>query len=110
MERAAMSDARPSGWGLVSVACPFVGFLAGAAVGTLGQGYLWSGHPMDGIFWGVAAWAGFCLFGLVAAGLSWSRAEGSGMLSGVGFALNALLPVALLGSGVWYLIEWWRVG
>lgn len=100
----------PSFWGLLSVAAPFLGFLAGLAVGALGGGILWQGHPMDGLFYGVALWTVFCLMGLVAAGIAAARNERLGLVIGLGFFLNAILPTVLLGSTIWHLIQWMRYG
>ena len=105
-----MSHSRPPRWNFVSVVTFFVGFLGGVVVGTAGQGALWTGHPMDGIFWGVLVWTVFCVLGLVAAVVAWSRSERFWGVTAVGFALNAFLPGAFLLTGISNLVMWLRYG
>ena len=105
-----MPGSRPARWGIVSIAAPFGGFLCGFLVGSEGGGVIWKGHPMEGIFWGGSVWAAFCILGIAAAGLAWGRAERPRAVAAVGFALNAVLPAALLCSGVSSLIGWLRNG
>jgi hypothetical protein len=105
-----MPGVRPARWNIVSVCLPLVGFLCGYLVGTMGEGVLWEGHPMDGIFWGILVWSVFCIFGLLASAIAWLRTERRWGLTVTGFILNAILPFALFCSGLSFLMSWLRYG
>jgi len=102
-----MPEGRPARWNLVSVSMPFVGFLCGFFVGTGGEGILWHGHPMDGIFWGVSVWAAFCVLGLLAAGIAWARSERSWRVTALGFLLSAPLPVISGATATFNFVAKW---
>ncbi|MCI0639039.1 MAG: hypothetical protein L0Y72_32005 [Gemmataceae bacterium] len=99
---------RPPCWNVVSLTTPFAGFLCGFFVGTAGHGILWHGHPIDGIFWGVAVWAVFCVLGLVAVGIAGFRSERLWGITAVGLILNAILPLVILWEAAQNLLNWWR--
>ncbi len=105
-----MADQRPPFWNLVSLAMPFVGFGIGFLIGVFGQGILWSGHPMDGIFWGVLPWTIFCVLGFVAAIVAKRRQERMPRVTIAAMILNAALPVLLLYSGITALLGWLENG
>lgn len=105
-----MRELRPARWNVISACTPFVGFLGGLVVGTAGQGVLWHGHPAEGLGWGVAVWAMFSVFGLVAATLAWVRAERLWGITAFGIILNAPVPLVFFWVGLSNLLNWLRYG
>ncbi len=99
---------RPARWNIASLCTPFLGFLCGLLVGTAGHGILWHGHPVEGIFWGVSVWAGFCVLGLLAAGIAGFRAERLWGITAAGLILNAILPLVIVWEVAQNLLYWWR--
>jgi hypothetical protein len=100
----------PPRWNLVSLSMPFVGFGVGFAVGAMGNGILWDGHPMEGLFWGVLTWGTFCLLGLVAGGLAWRRGERYWGITLAGLLLSGLPVAVLLLSALQQLMNFLRYG
>jgi hypothetical protein len=106
-EVSSMSAPPSARWNIVSVATPFVGLLCGVVVYAQSDG-----HPLfgPGIARGVIVWTLFCVFGLLAAGVSRARAERWQGITTAGFVLNAILPAFLLCSGAFFLMSWLRSG
>ncbi|MBI3824214.1 MAG: hypothetical protein HY289_16220 [Planctomycetes bacterium] len=100
-------EPRRACWNLISLATPFVGFFAGGAGG---NGVIWDGHPMEGIFCGVLTWGICCGLGLVAAIVATIRAERWWGVTAAAIVLNGILPVILLCAGCSELMTWGRYG
>ena len=83
-------------WNVASVCIPLAGFLFAVAVGAGGNGFLWDGHPMDGVVWGFRVWFGFCTMGVLAALVALVRKERLWGLTVLGLILN--LPALGLSS------------
>jgi hypothetical protein len=74
---------------------PFVGFLFGylMAVATI---YRLGPNWYEAGVLGIVTWAGFCVLGLIAAGVAWKRAERVCGITLLGFLLNAPIPLLSL--------------
>jgi hypothetical protein len=90
-----MVEKRPPRWNLVSVCAPIVGYLGAMVAVAVRDSLGYQSEPIiDGLAFSV--WAVFCVFGLVAAGVSLFRRERFWGLAAMGIVLNAPLPLLVL--------------
>ena len=97
-----MAYSRPPRWNFVSVAAFFVGFMFGF-VAAANKGVRWDGGFAETVF-GVVSISTPCAIGVVAGVIAWIRKERCWGVTAAGLLLNPILPMALLVSGILYLI------
>lgn len=97
-----MVYSRPARWNFVSVAAFLVGLMFGFAAAA-NKGVHWDGDPAETVFRVVSISIPSAI-GVVAGVIAWIRKERWRSLTAAGLILSPILPMALLFSGVLYLI------